>query len=84
VPMPNYDFNCSSCDFTWELFCVIADLNKPKSCPKCKSKKTEYIFLTAAKIGDPVHLNVKRIDNGFNDVLKKIKDSNYKSVIQTR
>ncbi len=82
--MPNYDWSCNNCDNVWELFCSMSELEKVKPCPKCKSKKTEYAFLIPTRIGDPVHLGITRIDNGFNDVLKKIKAANYKSAIQTR
>jgi hypothetical protein len=34
--------------------------------------------------GDSVRLGVRRIDDGFNDVLKKAKAAHWKSTIQTR
>lgn len=34
--------------------------------------------------GDSVRLGIRRIDDGFNDVLKKAKGAHYKSTIETR
>lgn len=34
--------------------------------------------------GDSVRLGIRRIDDGFNDVLKKAKKAHYKSTIETR
>lgn len=40
--------------------------------------------LTAPPYGDSVRLGVRRIDDNFNDVLKKAKGAHYKSTIETR
>ena len=34
--------------------------------------------------GDSVRLGIRRIDDNFNDVLKKAKSAHYKSTIETR
>jgi hypothetical protein len=34
--------------------------------------------------GDSVRLGIRRIDDGFNDVLKKAKKAHYQSTIETR
>lgn len=40
--------------------------------------------LSTPAFGDSARLGVRRIDNGFNDVLKKIKGSHRHSTIETR
>ena len=38
--MPLYDFQCESCDHTYEQFRTIAEMDKPlkQACPSCKKK----------------------------------------------
>lgn len=40
--------------------------------------------LTTPAFGDSVRLGIRRIDDNFNDVLKKAKSAHYKSTIETR
>jgi hypothetical protein len=40
--------------------------------------------LATPAFGDSVRLGIRRIDDGFNDVLKKAKSAHYKSTIETR
>jgi hypothetical protein len=39
--------------------------------------------ITNVRIGDPIHLGLRKPDSGFRDVLKNIKDKHYKSTINT-
>ena len=49
-----------------------------KDNPQLKQK------LAAPPQGDSVRLGVRRIDDNFNDVLKKAKSAHWKSTIETR
>ena len=56
------------------LIRTIAKRNEPSECPECGSSEVEMSFgNSSVKIGDPVHLGIKKIDDGFNQLLKNIK-----------
>ena len=44
--MPNYDYRCHMCDYTFEKQLLIADRNKPtkEPCPKCGEKAVQKLF----------------------------------------
>ena len=72
--MPAYDYKCKSCENVFEEFRTIAKRNEVGECPECGSSEVEMSFGNSSlKIGDPVHLGVKKIDDGFNQLLKNIK-----------
>ena len=72
--MPAYDYKCKSCENVFEQFRTIAKRNEPSECPECGSTEVEMSFGNSSlKIGDPVHLGLKKVDNGFKEVLKNIK-----------
>jgi len=47
--MPTYDYQCSACDHTFELFQGINDPVKRK-CPQCGKQKLNRLFGTGAAI----------------------------------
>lgn len=72
--MPAYDYKCKSCESVFEEFRSIEKRNEVGECPKCGSSEVEMSFGNSSlKIGDPVHLGIKKIDDGFNQLLKNIK-----------
>jgi len=72
--MPAYDYKCKSCENVFEQFRTIAKRNEPSECPECGSTEVEMSFGNSSlKIGDPVHLGLKKVDDGFKEVLKHIK-----------
>tara|TARA_Y100000592_G_C5392550_1_gene278977 strand:- start:179 stop:433 length:255 start_codon:yes stop_codon:yes gene_type:complete len=73
--MPNYDYKCKLCDFTFEKQLLIADRNKPtkQPCPKCGEKAIKILFGMPG-IGDSVSLGQKKIDNGMREVFSKIEE----------
>lgn len=70
--MPLYDFKCSDCSTIFEVSCKISEKSDPKPCPNCSSAQTEFVLLTAPSIADPVRVGVRKMDNGFKEVLQKI------------
>ncbi len=47
--MPTYDYECSACEHTFEVFQGINDPIQ-KKCPKCKKNKLNRLFGTGAAI----------------------------------
>jgi putative FmdB family regulatory protein len=72
--MPSYDLKCTKCENVFEVFCKYDDKHLQK-CPKCESTETESYF-TTMQIGDPIRLGVRKIDDGFREVLSRIGNAN--------
>jgi len=73
--MPLYTFKCNSCNEVFEVLCLISNRSDQK-CPKCESKNYEHHHITPLIMGDPVRLGVRRVDDGFREVLSKINSAN--------
>jgi hypothetical protein len=74
--MPIYDYKCSKCGHTFDEMLRIADMEKPckTPCPKCKAKKSVEIVVGAPAACDPIRVgSVGKVDNGFKEVISKIK-----------
>lgn len=74
--MPFYDYICRACNHEFEEMHRIADRKKPtkKPCPKCSQKKVEQIIKEAPSACDPIRVgSVGKVDNGFREVISKIK-----------
>ena len=44
-------------------------------CPDCQELRVKKVIMTAPALGDSVRLRIRRPDEGFKDVLRKIHDS---------
>ena len=73
--MPSYDFKCSECSTVFEVMCKISE-RESQACPSCGSKNYQAHHLDMASLGDPVRLGIRRIDDGFREVLHKIGSNN--------
>lgn len=83
--MPAYDYKCQKCEHVFEQFRTIDKRNDPSLCPKCGSVRVEMSFGgSSVKIGDPVHLGIKKPDKGFTDLLKNIKKNHPKGGMKLR
>jgi hypothetical protein len=60
-----------------ELLLKMSEMERPLSepCPTCEAQSTITQMATAAAIGDPIRLGIKKPDAGWNDVLSKIKSA---------
>lgn len=77
--MPTYTFKHKE---TEEEFTTICSMSERET---FLNENPDYIQVPpVVAFGDSVRLGIRRIDSGFNDVLKEIKKNNYKSNIQTR
>lgn len=73
--MPFYTFKCNICEEIFDISCTIAE-KENQLCPKCNSKDYQHYHTTPLAMGDPVRLGVRRVDDGFREVLSKIGNSN--------
>lgn len=73
--MPMYTFKCNSCEEIFDVLCNIASKDN-QVCPKCESTDYQHHHITPLAMGDPVRLGVRRVDDGFREVLSKIGNSN--------
>ena len=82
--MPTYDYECSSCEHTFEKVLSITDKDKPTKtkCPACGKKKVHKL-IGSPLIADIIRLDVRRKDSGFRDVLQKIHQRTPGSQINT-
>ena len=72
--MPNYDYECYSCDNLFEEFHKIADRNIPvdKICGQCGEGKIRMRLIYSG-IGDPIRMGLRKPDATFREHLKEIK-----------
>jgi len=69
--MPMYSFKCNDCSEVFDVICSISNRDQ-QECPKCLSKNYESHHTSPLSVGDPVRLGVRRIDDGFREVLSKV------------
>jgi len=82
--MPFYDYKCNSCENTYPKRSCIAERNDKKICPSCSSDDSQLILLGSPSIGDPVRLGVRKVDDGFREVLSKVHEKTYGSNLNTK
>ena len=77
--MPTYTFRHKETEEEFTTICTMAEREQ------FLEENPDYIQVPPiVAFGDSVRLGIRRIDNGFNDVLKEVKKSHYKSTIETR
>jgi len=72
--MPNYEYLCHACNYTFEEFFKMDDRKKPekKPCPQCGKKKVKQECLTPPNMCMDPNMNVgTKATGGFKDVLSK-------------
>lgn len=82
--MPLYDYKCNSCEQTYPRMSSIAERNDKKVCPSCGSDASQLVMLGSPSIGDPVRLGVRKVDDGFREVLSKVHEKTYGSNLNTK
>jgi len=72
--MPTYSFHCSSCEYSFDKILRMDDRKNPESepCPECGNLNVKNI-IGSPKIVSSVGSILSKTDNGWNDVLKRIK-----------
>ena len=77
--MPTYDYKCNKCEHPFEKMMKIAEMHLPteEPCPSCQEQGTDIKTIAGAPpLGDPVRLGLRKIDNGFKEVLQRIHAAN--------
>ena len=49
--MPIYEYYCEKCEKEFELKRLMADIDKPALCPKCKTKGTRLVTAFSSQVG---------------------------------
>lgn len=73
--MPQYDYQCTSCEHTFSKNLRMADNKLPESepCPSCSSTNTvTQQILGAPSLGNPVTMGIRKHDSGFKEVMEKM------------
>ena len=80
--MPTYDYKCEKCDHTFEESLKIADREIPTEYP-CEQQvhraadicggEVKQIIVAASGLADPVRLGIRKPDEGFKDMMRRMK-----------
>lgn len=75
--MPTYEYECEACKFYFTKILSMSSMHAPEAipCPDCQAMRVKKVMMTPAELGDSVRLRIRRPDEGFKDVLRKIHDS---------
>lgn len=82
--MPAYDYCCKTCGLEFEEILPISRRKEPcrSPCDYCQHLESTCqveIVVRSPFIGDSMRIGIKKPDKAFNDKLKEIKKSHYKS-----
>lgn len=82
--MPIYEYQCRICQHYFTSKQTIDDRLVPETepCPECGRQDVQKILTGAPGLGDSVRLGLRKPDEGFKDVLRKIHDSTPGSVLK--
>jgi putative FmdB family regulatory protein len=71
--MPNYDYECDSCGYTFEESFPISQRKIPEGrCMECNNGDIRQI-IGVPGIGDPIRMGLRKPDATFREHLKEIK-----------
>ena len=83
--MPMYNYRCSSCDATFDKLTKISERmcveNDP--CPSCLSENTVKYEISTPMIVSDVSSILSKTDNGWKEVLSKVKEKHVINNIKT-
>jgi putative FmdB family regulatory protein len=80
--MPCYTYECTECDFLFEQFYLISDIDKPlnEPCPNCGIEKNIRRNIQSPRISFEGKYNAfQRAGNGWKEVQQKIKAASGRS-----
>jgi putative FmdB family regulatory protein len=84
--MPMYEYECKACKHTFEqLVWKVDDRLAPckAKCPECGKKKVEQ-KIGAPAIADAIQIGLTKPNNGFKEVIQKIKKDHKKHTMNDR
>lgn len=83
--MPMYNYRCSSCDATFDKLTKISERmcveNNP--CPTCLAENTVKYEMSSPMIVSDVGSILSKTDNGWKEVLSKVKEKHVINNIKT-
>lgn len=74
--MPFYDYNCLSCQHTFEEFLSIAQRKKPESkpCPMCGEIKIKQM-VTSPNVSVDSQMDIHKAKGGFKEAMMKVSEA---------
>lgn len=71
--MPTYNLRCGNCGKETTVFRKMSELDEEKSIP-CDACNGERSVLLSSEVqyGDPIKLGIRKVPDGFKEVLSKI------------
>lgn len=82
--MPTYDRQCNTCDELFEVRCKISEREDQHVCPFCASFDGAWRLSSPHVTMRGDRLMTQKQDNGFKEVLSKIKERNQRTEICKR
>ena len=81
-----YDYKCMACEHVFERSLKMADMKVPESepCPECGAMEVKKVILSGNEFCSRERLGRMKHSDGFNDVLKGVKEGNPGSTIELR
>ena len=75
--MPFYDYKCTACEETFEMFVSMKERKKPetKPCPKCGEKKIKQTILSSPNVCVDLGMDIHKAKGGFKDAMQKIAEA---------
>lgn len=82
--MPLYDYKCSKCGHAWDEMQLVKNRKKPcnSPCPQCNEKKCVDQVIGQPIMSEPHKMGLRRPDQGFREVISKIKQAHPRSTIR--
>ena len=76
--MPTYDYRCEKCGHEFEIMLPIARRNEPVETPCARESpvcggEVKQIIVSASGLADPVRLGIRKPDDGFKDMMRRMK-----------
>ena len=76
--MPTYDYRCEKCGHEFEIMLPIARRKEPVETPSARESpvcggEVKQIIVSASGLADPVRLGIRKPDDGFKDMMRRMK-----------
>lgn len=80
--MPIYQYYCNKCEKEFELKRLMADIDKPAPCPRCKQKGTRLVTAFSSMVGLHLKTPSKTVFRGTTGKTTKTAKSEKKTQVK--
>ena len=83
--MPMYNYKCTTCETVFDAFKKMSERNECSDlvCPECNAKGSSEYVMSAPMIVSDVGSLLSKTDNGWKEVLSKVKEKHVINNIKT-